>query len=64
MALSRIAYHDLNARQQENYNFVKLSAVLADYGFVTMRLSADWQGADLIAQHVDGATFLKIQLSG
>ncbi len=52
----------LNARQKENYNFLKVSAVLADYGFMTMRLSSDWQGADFIAQHIDGETFLKIQL--
>ena len=52
----------LNPRQKENYNFLKVSAVLADYGFMTMRLSSDWQGADFIAQHIDGETFLKVQL--
>lgn len=62
--LRRIRYKDLNARQQENYNYQKLSAALADYGFVTMQLSSDWQGADLIAQHIDGDTFLKVQLKG
>jgi hypothetical protein len=62
--LIRIRYKDLNARQKENYNYQKLSAALADYGFVTMRLSSDWRGADLIAQHVDDLTFLKIQLKG
>lgn len=60
--LQLIKYGSLNARQKENYNYQKLSALLADYGFVTMRLSDDWKGADLIAQHVDGDTFLKIQL--
>jgi hypothetical protein len=29
-----------------------------------MRLTDDWQGADLIAQHIDGETFLRIQLKG
>src|SRR2546423_6646388 len=62
--LTRIRYKDLDARQKENYNYQKLSAALADYGFVTMRLSSDWRGADLIAQHVDDLTFLKIQLKG
>lgn len=52
--LSRICYNELNSRQQENYNFQKVSAVLADYGFVTMRLNDDWQGADFIAIHIDG----------
>lgn len=62
MILSRIKYARLNSRQKENFNFMKVSAVLADYGFTTMRLSDDWQGADFIAQHVDGTTFLKVQL--
>ena len=57
-----IDYPTLNARQQETYNFQKVSAVLADYGFTTIRLSSDWQSADFIAQHIDGSTFLKVQL--
>jgi hypothetical protein len=64
LQLTRIHYADLNARQKENFNFQKVSAVLADYGFVTLRLSDDWQGADFIAQHIDGETFLKVQLKG
>jgi hypothetical protein len=62
-ALKKITYEELNARQKENYNFLKISAVLADYGFITLRLSDDWQGADFIAQNIDG-TFLKVQLKG
>ena len=62
--LVRIRYADLNARQKENYNFQKVSAVLADFGFSTIRLTDDWQGADFIAQHVDGEHFLKVQLKG
>lgn len=58
----RVNYDKLNGRQKENYNFQKVSGILADYGFATLRLSDDWQGADFIAQHVDGKTFLKIQL--
>jgi hypothetical protein len=58
----KINYRDLNSRQKENYNFQKLSAVLAEYGYVTLRLSDDWQGADFIAQHIDGRTFIKVQL--
>ena len=64
LQLNRIDYRELNARQKENYNYQKHSAVLADYGFVTLRLSDDWQGADFIAQHIDGETFLKVQLKG
>ena len=62
--LARISYSALNSRQQENFNYQKISAVLADYGFVTMRLSDDWQGADFIALNIDGETFLKVQLKG
>jgi hypothetical protein len=64
MELKRIRYASLNSWQKENFNFQKISAVLADYGFVTLRLSDDWQGADFIAQHIDGATFARVQLKG
>ena len=59
-----VEYSTLNSRKQEAYNFQKVSAVLADYGFTTIRLTSDWGGADFIAQHWDGSTFLKIQLKG
>jgi len=59
-----IDYKLLNARQKENYNYQKVSAILADYGFHTQRLTDDWNGADFIAQHIDGETILKIQLKG
>jgi hypothetical protein len=57
----KITYSKLTARQKENYNFQKVSAVLADHGFSTIRLSDDWNGADFIAQHLSGET-LKVQL--
>lgn len=59
----KIEYKELNSRQQENYNFHKLAAVLADYGYTSIRLSDDWQSADCIAVHRDGSS-LKIQLKG
>jgi hypothetical protein len=59
--LTRIDYRELNARQKENYNFQKVSAALADYGYVTLRLTDDWLGADNIALHINGA-FLRVQL--
>lgn len=62
MTLSQIDYTTLNARQKENYNFQKVSAILADYGFSTVRLTDDWQGADFVAQNMKGNEFLKIQL--
>ncbi|MEN2426098.1 hypothetical protein [Chromobacterium vaccinii] len=64
MAWQPVAYEQLNARQKENYNFQKLAAVLADYGFNCLRLTDDWEGADFIACHIDGETFLKVQLKG
>lgn len=60
----RVPYKSLNAKQQENYNFHKVAARLADYGFNSLRLTDDWQGADFIACHIDGETFLKVQLKG
>jgi hypothetical protein len=60
----RVTYSDLNSRQKENYNFHKIAARLADYGFNSLRLTDDWQGADFIACHIDGETFLKVQLKG
>jgi hypothetical protein len=59
----RIRYDLLNARQKEAFNFQKVSAVLADYGFITILLSSDWAGADFIALHLDGTT-RKVQLKG
>jgi len=62
--LDRVEYTELNARQKESYNFQKVAARLADYGFNSIRLTDDWQGADFIAVHINGETFLKVQLKG
>ena len=64
LELAPVEYADLNSRQKENYNYHKLSAVLADYGFTTLRLTDDWDGADFLAPHVDGETLLRVQLKG
>jgi hypothetical protein len=63
MKLEKVEYSKLNARQKENFNFQKVSAVLADYGFVTLRLSDDWHGADFIALHISGFD-RRVQLKG
>ena len=60
----KIDYSELNSKQKENFNFHKVSSALADYGFNSMRLNDDWQGADFIAVHKDGDTMLKVQLKG
>lgn len=64
MNLTKINYNDLNSKAKEMYNFQKVSAKLADYGFTTMWLNNDWQGADFIAVHADGVTDIKVQLKG
>lgn len=33
MTFARVTYGQLNSRQQENYNFQKVAARMADYGF-------------------------------
>jgi len=64
MLLKKIGYAKLNSRQKENYNFAKVASALADYGYNSIRLSDDYQGADFIALHVNGKDSLKIQLKG
>ena len=64
MKLTKVNYSDLNSKAKEMYNFQKVSAKLADYGYTCMWLNNDWQGADFIAVHVDGVTDLKVQLKG
>lgn len=62
MQFKKIQYSNLNARQQENYNYQKIAAVLAEYGYSCLWLNDDWQSADFIANHIDGNEFLKVQL--
>ncbi len=62
--LERITYKQLNAKQRETYNFQKVAAVLADYGFNCIKLDDDWLGADFLAFHKDGKQTLKVQLKG
>jgi hypothetical protein len=61
---NKIEYRHLNAKQKESYNFQKASGILAEYGYTTIRLSDDWEGADFLAKHVDGETIIKVQLKG
>lgn len=64
VTFSRVPFSQLKSRQQENYNFQKVAALPADYGFNCLRLPDDRQGADFIACHIDGQTFLEVQLKG
>ena len=60
--LIKVDYKSLNARQKENYNFHKVASALAEYGYNSMRLNDDWQGADFIA--IKGDEMIKVQLKG
>ena len=52
--LRRVDYRELNGKQQEIYNFQKVAARFADYGFNCIKLDDDWMGADFLAYHKDG----------
>ena len=63
MKLTRISYDSLkSSRARENFNFHQIAARLAEYGYHSIRLTDDWQGADFIAVHVEDGTILKVQL--
>jgi len=62
MEFIKVKYNELNAKQKENFNYHKVASSLADYGYDSMRLNNDWQGADFIA--VKGEQMLKVQLKG
>ena len=64
MELQPVLCSDLNPMQREIYNFQKVAAVLADFGFNCIKLADDWQGADFLAYHKDGSQTLKVQLKG
>ncbi|WP_437557521.1 hypothetical protein [Acidithiobacillus sulfuriphilus] len=64
VTFQRVKYADINSRQKEIFNFQKVSGLLADFGFATYRLTDDWNGADFLAVHFDGSTFLRVQLKG
>jgi len=60
--LKKVSYKELRPKQKELFNFQKIAATLADYGFNCIKLADDWQGADFLAYHINGSTTLKVQL--
>ena len=62
MIFNKVDYIKLNSKQKENYNFHKVASALADYGYNSLRLNDDWQGADFIA--INGEDMIKVQLKG
>jgi len=63
LRLDKVVYQDLNAKQEESYNFQKLSSVLADYGYTTYRMFDDYNDADLHAVRIKSEV-VRIQLKG
>ena len=57
----KATYSKLLAKQKENYNFHKLSSLLASFGFNCLWLNDDVKGADFLALSTEGDVF-KIQL--
>ena len=65
MKLQRVSYADLNSAAEKRITTSRRSlGGWLIYGFNCLRLTDDWQGADFIACHIDGETFLKVQLKG
>ena len=62
LKFEQIEYRTLNPKAQETYNFHKMAAILADYGYNCLWLNDDWNGADCIAVHIDGISDFKSQL--
>ena len=58
----RVCCDEINAKQKEIYNFQKVAAVLADYGFNCIKLSDDWNCADFLALHMPSRDTLRVQL--
>jgi frataxin-like iron-binding protein CyaY len=62
LGFKKVDYKSLKARQKELFNFQKIAATLADYGFNCIKLADGWNGADFLAYQQDGTNTLKIQL--
>src|ERR1039457_1220522 len=58
----RVQYDSLKAKQKELFNFQKIAATLADFGFNCIKLADDWLGADFIAYNVADTRTLRVQL--
>ena len=61
---SKVDYDKLGGKEQENYNFAKIAALLSEYGFTYNLVTADKHGADMLAYHIEEGFTLQIQLKG
>ena len=59
-----VRYTELNSRRRKIFQLQEGIGLLEDFGFATYRLTDDWNGADLLAVHFDGSTFLRVQSKG
>jgi len=64
LLLNKIDYKSLNSTQKANYNFQKISGSLAEYGFNCVKLDNLWEGANIIATHIDSKQILRIRHKG
>jgi len=60
----RIEYKDLSAKLKETYNFQKLAGALADYGLTCLRVTEDWNGADVLLHCPRTLETSAVQLKG
>lgn len=61
----RRQYSELSARQQQLYNFHRVSLALLSHGFTTLWCRDDWNGPDFLALPIDGTgSIRKVQLKG
>ena len=59
---NKINYLHLDSKAKESYNFAKIAAILADYGYESLWLNNDSNGADFLANHATHT--LRLQLKG
>ncbi|HEY4328600.1 MAG TPA: hypothetical protein VGN88_02600 [Phycisphaerae bacterium] len=60
----RIPYDSMNSRQQEIFNFQKISGLLSDFGFSASWVKDDWNHTDFLAVPFDGSEVFRVQLKG
>lgn len=61
---NKVEYQSLKSKEQESYNFAKVTGILADYGFECSSVNSDGHGADMIAYHYLTGKLFAIQLKG
>src|SRR4051812_25891720 len=60
----KVEYSDLNAKQQEVYNFQHIANLLAKYGYAAYPIRDDWNGGDMFARHMKTGEPMTVQIKG